>query len=661
MAALLPGELGQLRNKFLALQMRFSTLHGRHSELKAQQSRLVRSISLAKARIELAPLATETFNYLQEKAHSRAVGEFEELLSAFVADVIPEAGSIRLELGTERGAPALNIKLDNAGNLEDILDGNGGGLTNVVVAALTYAAQARANTRALIVLDEPDCWMASTRVARFTKVIAEVANPTVNPDGTQTGGCQTLMISHNKTSLIDPSAHIITLANEDGVPIVESSVGARPWADTSQEGVRWIEVENYRAHLLTRIVLCPGLNLVAGDINVGKSTLVTSALRALAYGDVDDSIVRHGQNFAKVRVGLENDVVLEVVRFKKTAGLKTLFRRYRGAELLHEGPMEHRTVPGFISEILRIERVDDLDIQLRSQKQPVFLLNEPASRRARLLSVGREAGLLQSLIEKHRLELKRDKEAVKREEVELNTVNRSLTVLGPLSGMDALVGVLTTLLEDVQSSAQSSHSLSGLIQQLEPLMGMTALLTLEGSTLARELPVPSLTHLGGLTKLVAQLESNSDLALLPDLTDAPNVPELNSNQQLVTLISAISKGAHAQSTLLLLPEPPVEPNLQSAVKLDQLLTALRAGRHAESGLSLLPAGPVIPDLILTTGLSLIVENLSTQAKAGQELVTSEKLLAQETSQAEQNLNRLMHELGVCPVCSSPFKNEEENV
>ena len=657
MVALLPGEIGQLRNKFLALQMRFSTLHGRHSELKSQQFKLVRSISLAKARIELAPLATETFNYLQEKAHARAVGEFEELLSAFVADVVPEAGSIRLELGTERGAPSLDIKLDNAGNLEDILEGNGGGLTNVVVAALTYAAQARTSTRSLIVLDEPDCWLASTRVSRFTKVIAEVANPIVNADGTQTGGCQTLMISHNKTSLVDPSAHIITLVSEDGVPVVDSSVGARPWADNSQEGVRWIEVENYRVHLLTRIVLCPGLNLIAGDINLGKSTLITSSLRALAYGDVDDSIVRHGQNFAKVRVGLENDVTLEVVRFRKTTGFKTIFRRYQGSELTNEGPMENRSVPGFISDVLRIERVDDLDIQLRSQKQPVFLLNETASRRARLLSVGREAGLLQALIEKHRLELKRDKESAKREEIELNTVNRSLTVLGPLSGLDALVGVLTTLLEDVQASALSSQALSLLIQQLEPLQGQTALLIAEGPALLLEIHAPELTQLNSLTRLLSQLEGNATLARLPDLLEPPSYPELYSTQAILTLIQPIATGAHAARTLMFLPEPPIEPLMHSAAKLEQLLTSLEAGCHAAVGLSLLPADPLSPELVATSGLTLIVENLTTQAKVGQELAATEKQLSSETLEAEANLSRLMHDLGACPVCSTPFEKE----
>ena len=117
-------DLEKLNRRYDALKMRYASLQGRARELQVQRTRLVRDISLAKARIELAPQATEVFNYLQEQAHARAVGEFEELLSAFVSDVVPDAGKIHLELGTERGAPALDILLDNGGDLENILEGN---------------------------------------------------------------------------------------------------------------------------------------------------------------------------------------------------------------------------------------------------------------------------------------------------------------------------------------------------------------------------------------------------------------------------------------------------------------------------------------------------------------------------------------------------------
>ena len=76
-------DLERLNRRYTALQMRFAALQGRAKELQVQKTRLTTDISLAKGRIELAPQAAEVFNYLQEQAHARAVGEFEDLLSAF--------------------------------------------------------------------------------------------------------------------------------------------------------------------------------------------------------------------------------------------------------------------------------------------------------------------------------------------------------------------------------------------------------------------------------------------------------------------------------------------------------------------------------------------------------------------------------------------------
>lgn len=662
MAAPLPSrslpDPAKLRNKLLALQMRFASLQGRHDELLQQQKTLISRIALAKARIELAPLAAETFKYLQEKAHARAVGEFEDLLSAFVTDVLPEAGNVRLELGTERGAPALDILLDNNGNMEDILDGNGGGLTNVIVTALTYGALARTKNRAFVTLDEPDCWLKASRVPDFTRVIAQVANPQTSPSGEQSGGFQTLMISHNSVSLMDEGAHILTLSEEDGIPSVESTSGFRAWASNGQEGLRWIEVENFRRHLRTRVPLCPGLNVLAGDVNLGKSTLFVTALRAIAYGDVSDSMVRHGANQATVRVGLENEVVLELVRYRKTSGFKTIFRKYVAGALTNEGPMEGRSVPGFVTEILRIERVDDLDIQLRSQKEPVFLLNEAASRRARLLSVGRESGLLQLLIEKHRLALKRDREMVRNDEQELNGVNRTLAAMAPLGSLSAMVPLLTGLLEDLQAGVADTSRLAALCAKLEPLQARALLAQQESGRLGHELHAPALLPTRELSQLIARLAGTYPLAQLPALDEPPGAPALRDTVDLKNCIKQLAATAGAERILEALPAAPGPLQQQPAAKLDALIRALEAGQACGELLAKLPPAPAAAALADVAALSRTVILLDRQAQAGKEFTVQEKTAAQAEASAAAELHALMDALGTCPVCSKPFGDGE---
>lgn len=708
-------DLERLSRRYTSLQMRFSALQGRASELELQKARLTKDISLAKARIELAPQAAEVFNYLQEQAHARAVGEFEDLLSAFVADVVPDAGKIHLELGTERNAPALDILLDNGGDMENILDGNGGGLTNVVVTGLGYSALSRTANRQLMLLDEPDCWLKAKYVPNFTKVIAEVANPRTDEEGHLQAGCQTLMISHNDIGLMDDGAHIQDLRIErdlaayaarlgvsvvykgdaadcahvvwvpgvgasrghievryrtdglgddeqnaltKGFPYIEAISGARPWED-DMPGIRWVEVVNLRRHVMSRLELSPGLNVLTGDINGGKSTLYFTALRAMAYGETDDTMIRHGADQAIVRVGLENDVVLEMVRSRKGSP-KVLFRRYHSrADYLagnpaHEGRQETRGgVPSFITDALKIERVDGLDIQLRSQKEPVFLLNETPSRRAQLLSVGRESGLLQALIERHRLQNRRDKEQVKRDEVELNLVTRTLTVMSPLARMAALVEIMSGLLDDVRVADAKLQSIRTLVALLSPLESRVQLLALVGDTLSAAPVAPRYAPTKPLADLVARLERSHQLAKLPDMPSAPSVPQYVHTKPLADLVARLVRNR----SMALLPDlasAPVVPTLVDARPLQALLAVMASGQQAARVLSLLPASPVPPAVVDTTNLRRVGVSLASRKEALAVLEKDEKAVVAEVTTAEDALHQLKHKLGVCPTCSQAF-------
>lgn len=706
-------DLDRLGRRYSALQMRFAALQGRAKELQLQRSRLVHGISMAKARIELAPGATEVFNYLQEQAHKRAVGDFEELLSAFADDVVPDAGKIRLELGTERGAPSLEILVDNGGDMEGILKGNGGGLTNVVVAGLGFSALARTTNRQLMLMDEPDCWLKAKNVPSFTKVIAEVANPRPDAAGVMQPGCQTLMISHNDISLMDEGAHIQDLqierdvaefasrcgvsveyvgdvspcayvvwvpgkgaakahievryrhdpeADEEqnaltkGFPFIQSIGGARAWAD-DMPGVRWIEVENVSRHVKTRLELSPGLNVLAGDINCGKSTLYFTALRAVAYGESDDTMIRHGADAAVVRIGLENDVVVELVRKRKGAP-KAEYSLYESGKLTHKEAPDRpgeKAVPDFVTKALKISRVDGLDVQLRSQKEPIFLLNETASRRAQLLSVGRESGLLQTLIERHRLQIKRDKEMVKRDEVELNLVNRTLTLLGPLGSMAALVGIMDGMLEDARATDATLQTTRSLVARLAPLESRVKLLAAVGERLLDSPAAPVYTPTKPLSDLVARLARTNLLAQLPDMPLAPVAPTPADTRRLQGLVTTIENGRNAIALAGMLPDAPVTPVLADTRRIVSLIDAISKGQQVNRLAGLLPDSPAIPQLVDTSGLRRTGVTLANQRDAIVALEKAEKEASAEATAANEADHALKHELGVCPTCNQAFQ------
>lgn len=702
--------LDRLSRRFQGVQLRFAALQGQARELHSQKSRLTSSISLAKARLELAPQAAEVFTYLQEKAHRRAVGEFEDLLSAFVSDVIPDAGAIKLVLGTQREAPSLDILVDNGGDLENIVEGNGGGLTNVVVTGLGYSALSRTRNRQLMLLDEPDCWLKAVNVPAFTKVIAEVANPSLADDGTALPGCQTLMVSHNDIGLMDEGAHIQDLRTEydlaafaarrgvdvvhvgtpgpcayvvwvegaaggkptievryrhegerddennaltKGFPYLDSIGGARAWADDVQPGVRWIEAINVRRHVHTRMELSSGLNVLTGGVNGGKSTLHFTAFRSMAYGESDDSMIRHGANEAVIRMGLENGVVLEMVR-KRKGSPKVIYRIFHAGnpKPVHEGPQERvNSAPSFIVEALRIARVDGLDIQLRSQKEPVFLLNESAPRRAQLLSVGRESGMLQDLIERQRLQVRRDKESTKREEIELNSVNRTLLVMGPLAGMPALVDIMTSLFEDAVTLSGAVAQTRELLATLAPLEGKAALFDLCAESLKHDLAAPKLHNVSPLVSLVDRINRTQYAGRVADIPEVPGAGQLADTTELARLLQRLAIGA---AQLPDMPDTPVTPLLADTKALALLTERLAGGVHAAAMVALLPELPVLGALTDTSGLREIGVALRSRTEALTVAGDEHKEAETEAVAAEEALHQLKHELGACPVCDKPF-------
>jgi hypothetical protein len=705
-------ELQGAAQRFSNVRLRLAALAGQDAAIAAERTALARGIALAKAQVELAPQVDTAFEYLQEKAHARAVGELEGLLTAFVEDVVPQAGTIRLELGTERQAPALDVFLDNGGELESVLDGNGGGLTNAVVTGLAFSALARSGNRQLMVLDEPDCWLKARYVPAFTKVLAQVANP----EG-EAPGCQTLMISHNDVGLMDEGAHLQELrlemdpaafaaraglalryegepgpcawvtwevgapgsrgtvvvryrkdeaadADNDaltkGFPWVQSLSGARAWENDTVAGIRAIEVFNLRHHVYTHLELSSGLNVLAGDINAGKSTLYLTALRAIAYGETDDTMIRHGADSCRVRLILEKGIELEVERRRKGSP-RVLFRMFEGGALTHEArPETKNAVPDFIAEALGVYRIDDLDVQLRSQKQPVFLLNESPARRAKILSVGREAGLLQQMAERQRLELRRAREALRRDEPRHALLSRKLKALESVGELQALASLMQESLEHLQGLESEIKALESVLPRIERAK---ATLQLASDALAGgvTLPVaPALSDCARMAHVADALEERAKILRVARLVPArmPAPPAAERLAQGARLAHYIDRLEHGRgiAALPVLAQVPVlqERGVRMAGALEGMvgrMAKVYTLAHADIRLPAIAHSPQLFDVAKLLSMGKACSNaIQAQEEGVREYKKAQDALAAGVSALEAARARI----GVCPLCEQPM-------
>ena len=550
------------------LRMKHARLMGVRESMLRRKAELTLRVAEAKGRLDLKDEITEVFEALQEKAHRRSIGPYEDLLSACVRDVFPEKGGadgllngiVKLQLGQHLGLPALDLYINNDGFAEDILTANGGSINNVVVAGLRVSALAQTDNRRILVLDEPDIWIKPERVPNFVKMLSEVA------EKSQT---QMFMISHHVSEYFEGHASIIKLYTENGqtkATVLEPRMA--DWENESVPGIRYMQLVNVRAHRDTTIPFMPGLNSFIGDNDLGKSTALISGFRAVAYNDADDTLFSHDRSEnkdeifeAKIIIGLEDNQRIEYTRYLKKSP-KVMYRIYKGDELVFEGrPPQRGQVPEKIEALLGIKRVDGLDIQLRSQKSPIFLLDEAPSVRAKLLSVGRESGHFVAVTEAYRKLKASDSKTVSDGEEELTRLDSKLPILDRLVPMQALLSIHTKLVEAITNAEQQEKALVRSIKVISESKQASDVLSRKRDVLARLPALPEIENTQRLLELLTKLEQSvtrASLELKPLTLTVPELQDLAPLKSSADRLESLQKMASIELPPLRVSVPAVE-------------------------------------------------------------------------------------------------------
>lgn len=611
----------ELKERLDTARMKAARLVGAREADTRQLAEWSDKVAQAKARLSLGEEMSRLFDAMQTRAHSRSVGSFEALLSAVLQDVLPGTGNVRLELSNSNNAPNLDIYLDNNGELEDVLEGNGGAVTNVLSTGLRYAALTRTKNRRLIVLDEPDCWIKPQHIPEFMRVIAEVSATT---------RAQTLLISHHEPAYFRGRMNVVELLKgDDGVvraQVCQPQVST--WESAEQPGVRGIRLVNVRAHVDTWVPLFPGATAFIGDNNYGKSTALSTATKAVAYNESDDTVIRHGAAQAQITFELENARKLVWTRRRKGSP-KVVYALYQGETLLKEGKAPSRgSVPDWVREELGIAEVDDLDIQVGSQKKPVFLLDETASRRARLLSVGRESGHLVQVMNAYGDIKRGDRDLVKDGEARVTRLNYRLARMTALDATVATCDTLAAKFGAVDSASRNAAQLRSLVERLSQAGAAVARLSAEAEALSG-LPeaAPALAEVAGLSRVIERLERGQpykDLALPPLQVVVPELHDTTELTRVGARIAALQKYQPLFAVELpVLPELPVPSDERHLKTATARLAALSTGQAAAE---------------------------ADKAQADKDVVAG-----------QQALETLQEKLGgVCPLCDHKFEKDHDH-
>ena len=423
-------------------------LEGRRDAIAARIAELTRDVELAKGRLAVKDEVEAFIEAVHGSASRRSLSAFETLLTALVQEVLPGEKPVALDLSTERGLASLDVCVRRPdATLEDVLEDNGGALTNVVGMALRLIAVVKADVARFLALDEADCWIAPDRVSSFYRVLE---------DGAARLGVQCLAVSHHDLSQFSGTFHIARIAGEPASGVeVQSSDPSVAW-DDAQPGLRFIRLVNVQAYQDATLRLSPGVNALIGPNNRGKSTFIR-ALRAVFYGEARDSLVRAGAKAALVEIGVAGNRILRFTRQPRRSPVNIWSLHEAAGAIVEEAGMRYETggraVPDWVADLIRIRKVEDLDVHIAHQKFPVFLLGETPSRRSAVLSIGQEAGYIRDMLVIHRERCRRDNDLVRNGERELIALGETLDGLQELDRLKEKLSTARERSKDLKSSA----------------------------------------------------------------------------------------------------------------------------------------------------------------------------------------------------------------
>jgi AAA domain len=449
------------RERIDAARRRASRLLGVRAASLERQTSLERDVSLAKGRQALKADIDHFLEDLQAAAHRRNTGSFEKLLTLLVQEVLPGSAPIGLELTTERGLPSLDIFARREdGICEDIYADKGGAITNIVSSGLRLIAAVKSGGRRFLVLDEADCWIKPSRVTDFYRVFRQAAERV---------GIQCLVISHHPHTLFSEGMPIAELqGSPSGAQIVQHADVSTLWTP-EKRGFRSLRLTDFQNLPSAELHLSPGITVLIGDNDLGKSSIVR-ALAAVFYGDSRDSLIRHGAKACTVDVEMEDGYRLSFSRKLRRNPVNMWSLHGQDGEVLEQDGIRYetggRSVPSWVAEKTGIAPVDELEIHIANQKQPVFLLADPPPKRAAVLSVGQESSHLREMIAIQRERNVRDLATIREGERELTELAGRVTALEGIEDIETSADECVRLLDEATTAAHNAASAQELVNRI---------------------------------------------------------------------------------------------------------------------------------------------------------------------------------------------------
>lgn len=502
----------------MTVDSRIPKVMGYVEALVDRKSQLLIEDEQLKERQSMHGPMTTLMEHLSEKVVSQSKGLYSELLTAIVLDVMDDQDQhIELEASmSSRNRPEVMISSVKKGVKEDIVRNRGGSINNLVSAGLRIIALALSGNRRFVMLDEADCWLRGDLIPKFAQVLGRLSAEM---------GIQCVYISHHDPDIFRDHGNVVELYQGlDGIsfrclPAYSTAnlkgVNHRMNGDLLDSHITSISLDNIANYKGFSLPLGPGLTILAGENDLGKSAIV-HAVEALITGSNSTHLIKHGETIGHITLGLEENLTLNyALASRKGAGATYSLIRDGRTVLKNEEIKRNDEVPGWVNSLLAMPMTGDLNLHIGNQTDSLFLLNPAysAQKRAELIDLGEgyyQFSMLSSQYAKDQRECKQRRSYIAQE---LDQLNDRLEFYRPVELVNALAQKMVEI-ETARLSAESDLSvIANYMDGLEGSLLLSQLAQLDARLTGVRPHNDSMTTLDGL---VATLDAcgDGDLAIL---------------------------------------------------------------------------------------------------------------------------------------------------
>lgn len=397
-----------LQNRHRQLAASIDQLSGMQQELLQQKLVCITDMEKSRSYLDQKDQVRAVLMALHERSVESVKVLYEDLLTGLLHDIFPddpENDRVQLNLQVKRNQSSLSIDvLNKEGIARDVFLDKGGSVKSILAIGLRFIALARSPRRRIVVLDEADRALNARDVPRFARMMSQLSSRI---------GMQVIYISHKDHKLFEGYARIIRLSREDQKVYADCISDAASQEIVGWEGEKdigdWMEgigltdlrLVNVKQHGNTLIELSPLVNVIIGNIDVGKSTIV-QAIEAVARNTPREKMIRDHEREMRVEIGLEAGQRL-VFSYRRTGSRKTTYRLYDNQNILVQESRDGNSTPDWLHTYLGMELFRGFDVHIGMQGSVDFLLDPRYSdfKRAEILSLSKFSGGSQRMISLH--------------------------------------------------------------------------------------------------------------------------------------------------------------------------------------------------------------------------------------------------------------------